>query len=186
MKRLIPSLIIVGAMLASVTPALAQRKALSPHETISATVDGDKVTIAYGRPYTRKGNTGEPRKIWGALVPWGKVWRTGADQATILTTEKPLVFGDLTVPPGKYSLFTLPVEEGTSKLIINKKTGQWGIGPGSHDESQDLGQVDLKKTALDQPVEQFTMAIETNPSGGGVIKMMWEKTQFSVPFTVKP
>jgi hypothetical protein len=83
-------------------------------------------------------------------------------------------------------VFTLPVENGTSKLIINKKTGQWGVPYKEADEAtNELARIDLTKGALDKTVDQFTMAIEKDPAGGGVIKMMWENTQFSVPFTVK-
>jgi Protein of unknown function (DUF2911) len=70
-------------------------------------------------------------------------------------------------------------------LIINKQIGQWGIGPGSYDEDQDLVRIDLKKEALDTPVDQFTMTISKNSSGGGILKMMWETTSFAIPFTVE-
>jgi hypothetical protein len=79
----------------------------------------------------------------------------------------------------------LPNEDGTAKLIVNKKIGQWGIGPGSYDEEQDLVRIDLKKEALEAPVDQFTIAISKNPSGGGVLSLMWESTAFSTPFTVQ-
>jgi hypothetical protein len=125
------------------------------------------------------------RKIWGGLVPYGKVWRTGADSATILTTEKDLVIGDTTVPAGKYSLYTFPAADGSAKLIINKKTGQWGIPYPPDTEKQELARVDMKKESLDASVDQFTMAIAPNTGGGGIIKMSWEKTQYSVAFTVK-
>ena len=176
--RTLKSLCLAAATLAVALPALA---GVSPHETISATIDGNKVTITYGRPYTKNPRTGEARKIWGSLVPYGKVWRTGADAATTLTTEKDLVFGETTVPTGKYTLYTLPAADGSAKLIINKQTGQWGT---QYDEKQDLARVDMKKSACEKTVDQFTMAIEKNDAGG-VIKMMWEDTQYSVPFTVK-
>jgi hypothetical protein len=172
-------------------PSLAQQKRVassggnSPHETTGAVIDGNRVTITYGRPYTKDPKTGEARKIWGGLVPYGKVWRTGSDEATILITQKPIVIGETTIPEGAYTLWTLPNEDGTAKLIVNKQIGQWGVGRGSYDEKQDLLRADLKKEALDKPADQFTMAIEKDPSGGGVIKLMWENTQFSVPFTVK-
>ena len=60
-----------------------------------------------------------------------------------------------------------------------------GVGPGSYDEEQDFARVDLKKEALDTPVDQFTMAVAKNPSGGGVLKMMWESTAYSTPFSVQ-
>jgi len=179
-------LIIMAALIVGTLPVMAQRKRVSPHETISAAIDGNKLTIVYGRPYTKDPKTGEIRKIWGGLVPYGKVWRTGADEATLLTTEQPIVMGGTTIPAGTYSLFTFPVENGASKLIVNKKTGQWGIPYNEKNEStNELARIDLKKDTLDKTVGQFTMAIEKSPSGGGVLKLMWENTQFSVAFTVK-
>lgn len=185
MKKLISTLVITTIALVSALPVMAQQKRLSPHETISAVIDGNRVTITYGRPYTKNPRTGEVRKIWGGLVPYGKVWRTGADEATLLITQKPLMIGATEIPAGAYTLWTLPQEDGTAKLLINKQIGQWGVGPGSYDEKQDLARVDLKKEALDKPVDQFTMAIAKGASGGGVLKLMWENTQFSVPFTVQ-
>jgi len=172
----------ISALLATAMPLLAQHgHAASPHITINAVVDGDSLTLVYGSPGTKNPRSGEPRKIWGKLVPYGKVWRTGADEATLLTTDKPIVLGGTSLAPGTYSLWTLPAEDGSAKLVINKQTGQWGT---SYDEAQDLARVDLKKDELSCPVERFTMAIE-HGSDGGMLKMMWENTQYSVPFTVK-
>jgi hypothetical protein len=191
MKKLIVPLAITAIALVGTLPAVAQQKrtastgGVSPHETISAVIDGNRVTVTYGRPYTKNPRSGEVRKIWGGLVPYGKVWRTGADEATILITQKPIVLGGTTVPAGAYTLWTLPQEDGSAKLIINKQIGQWGVGPGSYDEKQDLARVDLKKDALETPVDQFTMAVGKNPDGGGILKLSWENTQFSVPFTVQ-
>jgi len=179
------SILTIAAVMISALTLTAQQKRLSPHETISAVIDGNRVTITYGRPYTKSPKTGEVRKIWGGLVPYGAIWRTGADEATLFITQKPITIGDATVPAGAYTLFTLPNEDGTAKLIINKQIGQWGVGNNSYDESQDLARVDLKKGPLDNSVDQFTMAVEKSPAGGGVLKMSWENTQFSVPFTVQ-
>ena len=179
-------LLVPVAMLAlCASPLLAQQKRVSPHETVSAVVDGNRVTVVYGRPYTKDPKTGEPRKIWGGLVPFGKVWRTGADEATLFITQQDIQMGDATIPAGAYTLWTLPNEDGSAKLIINKQIGQWGIPYGKKDEEAELARVDLKKDTLDHPVDQFTMAVDKNPAGGGLIKMMWENTQYSVPFTVK-
>lgn len=185
MKKLLSTSVITAIALASALPVMAQQKRLSPHETISAVIDGNRVTVTYGRPYTKNPRTGEARKIWGGLVPYGKVWRTGADEATLLITQKPILLGGATVPAGAYTLFTLPQEDGTAKLIINKQIGQWGVGPGSYDEKQDLARVDLKKDALEKPADQFTMAVAKNASGGGELKLMWEDAQFTVSFTVQ-
>jgi hypothetical protein len=175
----------IGALFACLSPIKGQQKRISPHETISKVIDGNRVTIVYGRPYTKDPATGQNRKIWGELVPYGEVWRTGADEATILITQKPMMIGEATIPAGAYTLWTLPNEDGTAKLIVNKRIGQWGIGPGSYDQGQDLVRIDLKKDALEAPVDQFTMAISKNPSGGGVLSMTWESTGFSTPFTVQ-
>jgi len=172
------------AMLIGALPLMAQDKpqrvnssgGKSPHETTSVIVNGNRVTLTYGRPYM-KGRT-----VWGGeLVPSGKVWRTGSDEATILITQKPIVIGETTVPAGAYTLFTLMNADGSAKLIINKQIGQWGIGPGSYDEAQDLARIDMKKDTLETPVEEFTMAVTRD----GQIKMSWDKTAYSVSFTVQ-
>lgn len=159
-------------------PLMAQPKKLSPHETISAVSEGNRVTIVYGRPYTKNPKTGEPRKIWGELVPFGQVWRTGADEATTFTTEKSIVLGGTPIPAGAYTLYTLPAADGSAKLIVNKQLGQWGT---VYDEKQDLARIDMKKETLEKPVDQFTMAVTKN----GELKMMWENTGYSLSFTVQ-
>jgi hypothetical protein len=184
MNRL-KSILTAAAIVITALPMAAQEKRLSPHETVSAVVDGNRVMIIYGRPYTKSPKTGEIRKIWGGLVPYGNIWRTGADEATTLITQKPIVLGGTAIPAGAYTLWTLPQEDGTAKLIINKQIGQWGEGDDTYDAQQDVARVDLKKDALDTPVDQFTMAVEKNPSGGGVLKLSWENTQFSAPFSVQ-
>jgi hypothetical protein len=194
MRRFVLAVAVVAAaMLVSSTSASAQaakkkqRQRISPHETVTATIDGDEIKLVYGRPYTKDPKSGEKRKIWGKLVPFGKVWRTGADEATLLTTASPLEIGATSLPAGTYSIFTVPAEgDETAKLIINKKTGQWGIPYNEASEkANELARVDLKKTALDKTVDQFTMAIEPQTGGGGELKMTWENTQYSIPFTVK-
>ena len=175
------SLFALCAAFISVSPAIAQQKPrISPSDTVSATIDGNAMKIVYSRPYTKDPKTGEPRKIWGGLVPFGKVWRTGANEATLLTTEKAIEMGGQTIPAGTYSLFSVPEENG-GKLIINKQTGQSGT---KYDEKQDFVRVDLKKESLNPAVHQFAMAIEKS-DGGGVLKLMWEDSQYSVPFTIK-
>src|SRR5258705_11609482 len=107
----------IGAIVASISPVTAQEKRKSPHETVSKVSDGNRVTMVYRRPYTKDPITGQNRKIWGELVPFGEVWRTGADEATLLITQKPIVVGETTIPAGAYTLRTLPNEDGTAKLI---------------------------------------------------------------------
>ena len=187
MKGLRFSLIIVLAAgvwaLAAKTPPSSQlsQARVSPHDAINRNIDRiNRVTIYYGRPFSKDPKTGELRKIWGGLVPYGRVWRLGADEATLLLTQQPIMIGSTEIPAGAHSLFMLPDETGTSKLIINNQIGQWGL---QYDEKQDFVRVDLVKTSVDPQVDQLTMAIDSNPSGGGVIKITWEKIQFSVAFT---
>jgi Protein of unknown function (DUF2911) len=177
MKILRSTLLLLTAV-ALTSPLIAQEKKprVSPHETVDATVDGAKITIVYGRPYTKDPKSGEKRKIWGTLVPYGKVWRLGADEATILTTDKDITIGGTAIPAGSYSLYLWPEEKG-AKLIVNKQTGQWGT---KYDEKQDLARIDLKQLVVDKQVDQFTIAIDN-----GMLMMMWEGTQFSAPITVK-
>jgi hypothetical protein len=178
MKSLRSTLLIVSALILSGSPLLAQEKKprVSPHETVNATVDGAKVTIVYGRPYSKDPKSGEKRKIWGTLVPYDKVWRMGADEATILTTDKDITIGGTAIAAGSYSLYLWPTEAG-AKLIVNKQTGQWGT---KYDEKQDLVRIDLKKQAADKPADQFTIVVDN--SG---LKLMWEDVQYSAQITAK-
>ena len=182
MKKIASTLLITAIALVSTLPVIAQEKRVSPHETISARIDSDRVTLTYGRPYTIKPGTTEVRTIWGGLVSYGEPWRLGADEATLLITQKPLVIEGKTIPAGAYTLYMIPQENGTSQLAFSTQLGGWGIPV---DQSHDLTRVDLEKQTLDKPVDQFTMTVGKGSSGGGEIKLMWEKTQFSVPFTVQ-
>jgi len=172
------SLLLAGA---SAAPLQAQHKRISPHETISAVIGdratGTRVTLTYGRPYTADPETGAPRKIWGTLVPWDAPYRLGADEATLLVLQRAMVVGGTAVPAGAYTLYMVPSQAGPSKLAISTDIGKWGIPV---DEGHDLARVDLKADTLPTPVDQLTMAIEKVPEGGAVLKISWEKTQYSV------
>ena len=151
-------------------PQQDKSKRPSPHDSTEVTLKGKKITIEYGRPYLKG------RKVGQELAPYGKVWRTGADEATALTTETDLTIGGVKVPAGKYTLYTLP-SEGTWKLIINKETGQWGT---KYDESQDLARIDMKKSPLPQPVEQFTISFSKTSDTAADLNLDWENTRVSV------
>lgn len=182
MKKIASALLITALALACALPAVAQEKRVSPHETLSARISGDRVTLTYGRPYTVKPGTTEARKIWGGLVPYGEPWRLGADEATLLITQKPLEIGGKTIPAGAYTLYLVPQENGASQLAFSTQLGGWGIPV---DVDHDVARVDLDKVSLDKPVDQFTMTVGKGTSGGGELKMMWENTQFSVQFSVQ-
>ncbi|HSV13990.1 MAG TPA: DUF2911 domain-containing protein [Tepidisphaeraceae bacterium] len=177
--------------MAQVAPPRAPTTAPSPAAELTIFSEGTypqpdvkRTTIYYCRPAIRSPK-GEDRKIWGGLVPWDKVWRLGANQATLLISQSTLQFGDdVTIPANTpVTLYMLPVENGVSKLIINKRIGQSGV---DYDEKQDLGRVDLKKDDLTQTVDRLILAMPMNkPGGGGTLQIAWENTMFSVPFTVK-
>ncbi|HEY2390475.1 MAG TPA: DUF2911 domain-containing protein [Candidatus Angelobacter sp.] len=153
--------------------AIAQQdksKRPSPPATAQVELKGKKVTIDYSQP-SLKG-----RKVGQELAPYGKVWRTGANEATSLITEVALNIGGVKVPAGKYTLYTLP-SEGTWKLIINKQTGQWGT---QYDESQDLARVDMKKSQVPQPVERFTIAFDKKSANAAELNLDWENTRVTV------
>ena len=180
--KTLKSFLFIAAIIGAALPAMAQQKRVSPHETTGAVIDGNRVTVVYGRPYTKDPKTGEARKIWGGLVPYGKVWRTGADEATLFITQKPVMLGDTAVPAGVYTLYTLPQEDGSAKLIVNKQVGQWGT---QYDESQDLARIDLKKDTLDKTADQLAISVSKNKEGGGILKIGWENTQYSVAITTQ-
>ena len=180
---LLTSALAVSTLAAQATMPAAPRARTSPHETISARIDGNRVTVVYGRPHSKDPKSGEIRKIWGALVPAGKPWRTGADEATLLITQQALDLGGTTLPAGAYTLYTLLADDGSAQLLINKNLGQWGADP--YDAAQEFARVALTKDTLPGQVDQFTMTVEKNPAGGGVLKLLWEATQFSLSFTGK-
>lgn len=180
---------VTGAV-AQVAPPRAPATAPSPSETLTIFSEGTypqpdvkRTTIYYSRPAI-KSTAGEVRKIWGGLVPWDKPWRMGANQATLLISQSTLQFGDITIPANMpVTLYMLPSENGTSKLILNKQIGQSGV---DYDDKQDIGRVDLKKDALTQTVDRLILAMPMNTGGGGgTLQIAWENTQYSIPFLVK-
>jgi hypothetical protein len=175
MRNRIALTVLAGLLVAGLGVILdAQRQRASPHEKTQAKIDGASISIEYGRPYVKG------RKIYGGLVPFGQVWRTGADEATTIVTDKTLVFGSLTVPAGTYTLYTLPNEKEWM-LIVSKKTGQWGA---SYPEGEDLGRVPMKVSATTGPVEQLTITI-ADTAAGGELQIDWESTRATAAFVVK-
>jgi hypothetical protein len=162
--------------LATLGPALGSRPlgTLSPRDTVLGKVGDAELWVDYGRP-TRRG-----REIFGQVVPWNVVWRTGANAATQFRTPVDLVIGGADVAAGTYTLWTLPSPTGW-KLIVNRQTGQWGT---DYHADRDLVRVDMRVETLPEMVEQFTIAIE--PRGtGAVLQMSWDRTRVSVPVARK-
>ncbi|HZK79242.1 MAG TPA: DUF2911 domain-containing protein [Gemmatimonadaceae bacterium] len=159
---------------ASVEAAKGAAGQMSPPDTIRSTIGTATVEVAYSRPLRRG------RVIFGNVVPWNQVWRTGANAATQFTTSADLMFGTTLVPAGKYTLWSLPIPTG-AKLIINSQTGQWGT---DYDASKDFARLELTQTILTKPVDAFTFSIV--PQGSNVfLKFAWDDREYSIPFRLK-
>jgi hypothetical protein len=137
--------------------------------------DGKTITIDYSSP-RMKG-----RKIFGELVPYGKIWRAGANEATTFVTTADLNVGGTTVPAGSYTIFVIPNADKWT-LVISKKTGEWGTAYSG--EANDLARVDMAVSKTPAPVENFTIDFE-QAGGGCTLQMKWENTQASVKVAAK-
>jgi len=158
------------AVLTAILAAQQNKPASPPGEATLKFDDGKTVTIQYSRPSMRG------RKIFGGLVPYDEVWRTGANAATSLKTDVDLSIGGANVPAGSYTLYTLP---GMSswKLIINKQTGQWGT---AYSQGQDLARVDMKVTQRPSGLELFSISLDKTSGNSATLKLEWENTIASV------
>jgi hypothetical protein len=163
-------------LLAVAGVAVAQRgRYTSPPTSTSVEIAGKKITVDYYAP------SAHGRKIMGALVPYGTVWCTGANYATKITTEAPLQIGDLNLPKGEYSIWTLPNEKEWL-LIVNKETGQFHL---NYNPSYDFGRTKMNLKMLPSPVETFRIDLRNDGGNKGTLALIWEKTEASIPFTVK-
>lgn len=147
---------------------------LSGRGESTSTVAGAEITLDWGRPLKRG------REIFGALVPWNEVWRTGANRATHITTSHDLRVGDETIPAGTYTLFSIPRPDVWT-LMINKRTD---INGQSYDPESDLLRLPMQTRTLDDVVEPFTILAEETPDGGGVLRFRWDRTEAYLPFQV--
>jgi hypothetical protein len=165
-----------GLDLTAVAQAFAARSLgpLSPSDSVKARVAGATVAVRYSRPAARG------RVVFGGVVPWNQVWRTGANEATVLDASADLVVAGTAVPAGKYSLWTLPSPAGWT-LILNRNTGQWGT---DYDAQYDVARLAMRVETLPQSVERFTIAIE--PRGpGAILALQWATTRAWVTLAAK-
>lgn len=153
-----------------VLPACSQSRK-SPHETVEGNAQGANVKVSYGRPY-KKG-----REVFGGLEKYGRVWRTGADEATEITFASDVNFGGKTVKAGTYTLFTIP-NQNEWTIILNSQLGQWGSYDYEKHKSKDVAQVNVPVKKLDKVVEQLTIRFE-----GNNMIIEWDTTQVAVPIT---
>ncbi|MFN7545816.1 MAG: DUF2911 domain-containing protein [Acidobacteriota bacterium] len=161
-------LLTTTVLLGTFALASAQQKKApaSPPAETAATIGGKAVSIKYNSPFVKG------RKIFGGLVPYGQVWRAGANAATSLHTEAELTIGKLSVPKGDYTLFVLP-EEKEWTLIVNKQTGQWGT---EYSQANDLGRVKMTVKPSNGLIESFQITLTDK-----ALTMQWENTVASVP-----
>jgi DUF2911 family protein len=169
------TIVVLASTLAAVCQDAKKPRASPPAQTQCAIAAGKTVTIAYSSPRAKG------RKIFGDLVPFGEVWRTGANEATTFVTQADLNIDGKTVPAGSYTIFTVPNADKWA-LIVNKKTGEWGI-PYKY-ESDELARVDMEVSATSSPVENFTIDL-ASMDGHCDLNISWEKTQASVALTAK-
>ena len=153
-------------------PAADPNKPLpSPAATATVSLAGQTITIKYNQPSLRNRHLGGPE-----IVPWGKVWRTGANPATTLITPVSLHIGPLLVPAGEYTLYTLP-NPGKWMLIVNKQTHQWGT---VYNQDQDLGRTELKSHTLPSSQEVMSISFDDIKRDSAELHIRWETADESI------
>ncbi len=168
---------IVGLLSLSLLSANAQELPKpSPLCSSSQVVGLTNIKLEYSRPSVKD------RKIFGALVPYGKVWRLGANAPTMLTTDTPIMFDGQTVEPGTYAVFAFPMEKEAWKIVLNTDIEQWGAG--NYDEAKNVATVKVKPME-NAHTESLSITIEDLNTNGGSLVIAWAKTKVSVPFSLK-
>jgi len=157
---------------------LKNTKSFSPEEYVVFEKDQLRIRVFYNRP-SKKG-----REIFGGLVPYDQVWRTGANEATTFETNKDLIIEGLSLKAGKYSLWTIP-HENTWTIIFNTEHGQWGVnskGEPNRNPTLDVLKVDVHAVQQEQVFEQFTIEFQETGEDAEMV-LMWDQTLVSIPFT---
>ena len=172
---LIILVVLGGGLYIAYLAMVAQTKSYSPEQTVTYNLNGYDVEVFYNRPYKKE------RKIFGGLVPYGRVWRTGANEATTFKTNKDLTIADKTLKAGKYTLWTIPNADSWT-IIFNDKQYSWGVNRNgvSREAEYDALQAEAAVTALNQVVEQFTIQLEDQNSKP-VLSFSWDQTKVSLP-----
>ncbi len=148
---------------------------LSVRDTARASVGGATLSVDYGRPLARG------RALLGGVIPYDRVWRTGANAATQLTTTAPITLAGLAVPAGTYTLWTIPHERGV-ELVVNGQKGQWGT---TYDPARDLGRAPMTAEQAAAPVEQFTISIDAAGDRRATLAMAWGPFRWTAPIEVR-
>ncbi len=150
-------------------------RSLSIRDTVRAQIGNTTLTIDYGRPLARG------RTLLGDVIPYDRVWRTGANAATQFTTTTPIKLGGLQVPAGTYTLFTAPHKREVD-LIVNKQSGEWGT---EYNGSLDLGAVRLTSEVAAAPVEEFTISVIPGDARHGKLVLEWGSFRWIAPIEVE-
>lgn len=176
-------LVCSGLLLAAIALLAQPKTPASPPETASATISGKTITINYSSPRV-KGREGQIFTKDGLIAKTHKsypVWRAGANSATTLHTDADLTIGDLNVPAGTYTLFVDISDPAQWALIVNKKTGEWGL---AYDGSQDLGKTKMTMAKPPAMVEDLTYTLTDDGGGKGTLTLAWEDMSASIPIQV--
>ena len=170
------SIVALGLFLYSTFVENLFAKRLSPKDTVEFKLNDLKLEVFYNRPYRKA------REIFGALVPYNQVWRTGANEATTLETNKPLLVKGLPLEAGKYTLWTVP-KDSTWNVIFNSKQYSWGVNAEMQpmwDPNYDALNIEVPVQRLENPVEQFTIAFD-NSTDNLFLTMAWDDVKVAVP-----
>jgi len=171
MKRLLCGICGLAVFAILAVPGLAQK---NPRGTSTVDINGKTVSVEYGQP-TLKGRSVDD--MFGKLKP-GDVWRLGADKSTTFSTAIDLMFGDVALPAGEYSLWARREAGDSWKLVFNKQHGQWGM---QHDAAQDLVAAPLKETKLSSPQEMLTISMDKS----GMLVIEWGDKKLTASFKAK-
>lgn len=183
LKRLLIALSIIalGLLIYSVFVENIFAPRLSPKDTAKITLNDLDLKVEYNRPSKRD------REIFGALVPFDKVWRTGANEATTFQTNKDLMIDGMLLKKGKYTLWTVPMKNSW-KVMFNSKDYKWGVNEKMEpmwDPNFDVIELEVSKQDIDETVEKFTIAFD-NKTGNLKLTMAWDQTLIEIPVAVYP
>jgi hypothetical protein len=172
----IPNVKAIGDAFAALETKNGGMKQLSVRDTARATIGTATFVVDYGRPLARG------RTLVGGIIPYDQVWRTGANAATQFTTSAAITLDGIAMPAGTYTLWTVPRQNGTVELIVNKQTGQWGTQYG---RSLDLARAPLKVESAATPVDKFTISILPVDARHGTLSFEWGSFKWTAPIVVQ-
>ena len=169
------SVLTLALMFTLTVQAQDKAKRPSPMRTAVATIPNGEITVQYSAPQVKD------RKIWDALVPYGKVWRTGANEATEITVSHKMKFGGKNLAPGTYSLFTIPDKDKWT-VIVNKELGLWGHY--DYKPDNDVLRIEVPSKRIKTTYESFTVRIDTSAQGTTLV-LNWDDVEVSIPLGVE-